>query len=199
MVASGPSLHPQDMALVAQAAAAGKIEAVAVNDVWTLLPAAAVLYAADHEWWDAHKGAAGFAGERWTQDKPKGQGAACAARWGLACIRSEDRAGMSFDPAIVHQGYNSGYQAVNLAVLFGATRVLLLGFDCQPTGGRRHWFGDHPGKLNRASPYPEWVRAFTGAAPQLAAAGVEVVNCSRATALECFPRMPIGDALARLP
>lgn len=135
-----------------------------------------------------------FAGERWTQHRAKGDKA--AARWGLRLVRSEHRGqGLSFDPAFVRTGMNSGFQALNLAVLFGCTRILLLGFDMQKTGGRSHWFGDHPGKLNRTSPFPEFRKAFEAAAPQLAAAGIEVINCSRETALTCFPRQPIEAAL----
>lgn len=96
---------------------------------------------------------------------------------------------------MINQGLNSGYQAMNLAYHFGATRMLLLGFDMQRTNGRSHWFGDHPGKLNVPSPYDEFVKRFGPLAKDLDAQGVQVVNCSTSTALECFPRGHIFEEL----
>jgi hypothetical protein len=84
---------------------------------------------------------------------------------------------------------------MNLAYHLGARRILLLGFDMQRTNGKSHWFGDHPGRLNVPSPYTEFVKRFNVLANDLDAEGVSVVNCSRATALQCFQRHPIDFAL----
>lgn len=110
-------------------------------------------------------------------------------------IRSAPQAGVSVDPSLIHTGSNSGFQALNLAILAGASRVLLLGYDMQATGGKSHWFGDHPGSLNRTSPYAVFRKAFEDAADQIARLGVEVINCSRETSLMCFPRVALSDAL----
>ncbi|HCZ48509.1 MAG TPA: hypothetical protein DCZ11_05850, partial [Gammaproteobacteria bacterium] len=56
--------------------------------------------------------------------------------------------GLSASPLRIHQGGNSGYQALNLAVLLGAERVILLGYDMH--GG--HWHGRHGGRLNNPEP-----------------------------------------------
>jgi hypothetical protein len=195
ILASGPSLAAEDAARVG-----GKARVVAVSDAWRAAPSAELLYAADAPWWDHDDGAKhlGFAGEKWTQDQRSKTDAQfkAAARWGLRLVHSAQRAGLSFDPALIHQGGNSGFQALNLAVLFGARRILLIGFDLQPTGGRSHFFGDHPGALNQQIPFGSFRAAFEAAAPQLAEAGIVVVNCSRATALTCFPRLPLEEALA---
>ena len=92
---------------------------------------------------------------------------------------------------MIREGGNSGYQAINLAFHFGAARIVLLGFDMQRTGGQMHWFGNHPGKLHVPSPYKDWVLRFNQLAADLRDAGVEVLNCSRETALECFERVPL--------
>jgi hypothetical protein len=97
---------------------------------------------------------------------------------------------------LIHFGSNSGYQAINLAVHFGVSRILLLGFDMQVApDGRKHWFGNHPGNMNNNSPYGLFIEKFGTLPPDLKKAGVEVVNCSRVTALECFQRMTIEEAL----
>lgn len=106
--------------------------------------------------------------------------------------------GLATDPRAVHTGGNSGYQALNVALHCGAPRWLLLGFDMQlGPGGRAHFHGAHPGAMNNpdAGTIRGWIRAFETLPAQLAALGVEVINCSRDTALTSFPRATIQEAL----
>jgi len=162
-----------------------------VNDAWRLAPWADVLYACDGRWWDAKKPPSrANAPSLWvSQDEP-----ACH-RLGLAYVPSLNVAGLCRDPWVVHQGSNSGFQAMNLAYHFGATRILLLGFDMQKTGGKNHWFGDHPPGLQVPSPFAKFIQHFNVIAADLANNGVEVTNCSTETALRCFPRSTIAQAL----
>lgn len=99
---------------------------------------------------------------------------------------------------MIHWGGNSGYQCINLAYLWGARRIVLLGFDMQRTDGKAHWFGDHPQGLHNNSPYDKWLRNFDRLAADLKAEGVEVINATRKTALRCFPFASIDEALSRL-
>ena len=80
-----------------------------------------------------------------------------------------------------------------MAVKAGASRVILLGYDCQKTGGQVHWHGDHPEGLGNAGSMPKWAKQFEALAASVN--GVEVINCSRDTALRAFPRMSLEDAL----
>ena len=114
---------------------------------------------------------------------------------GINVIRSAPHAGISVDRSLIHTGANSGFQALNLAILAGASRVFLLGYDMQETGGKSHWFGDHPGSLKRTSPYALFRKSFDDAADQIARLGVEVINCSSETSLTCFPRVGLLEAL----
>jgi hypothetical protein len=97
----------------------------------------------------------------------------------------------------VNTGQNSGYQAIGLAYQFGAARILLTGFDMQHTAGRSHWHGDHPAGMGNAQNIHRWVRHFAALADDLRAVGVEVVNCTRETALECWPRSTLEAELCR--
>lgn len=76
-------------------------------------------------------------------------------------------------------------------------RLVLFGFDMQPANGKKHWFGDHPPRLQRASPYSSWQCKFTRVAADLKKQGVEVFNCSPLTALRCFDQVD-EDAAERL-
>ena len=88
---------------------------------------------------------------------------------------------------------NSGAGAMMLAYYAGARRVIMLGYDCQHTGGVKHWHGDHPPKLGNATRPEMWERGFAKVAHDLA--DIEIINASRVTALTCFPRMSLEDAL----
>lgn len=178
-----------------KARAADAVRVVAVNDAHRLIPSADVLYACDARWWDAHEGAPAFAGDRWTQDANRGVEA--GERWGLNVVRSERTDRPLLDGDTIGQGFNSGFQAVNLAALMGATRIVLVGFDMGlGPDGESHFFGDHPGKLNVLSPYAMFIGAFNAAAPCYAEAGVAVLNASRRSALTCFPTVSLERALA---
>lgn len=88
---------------------------------------------------------------------------------------------------------NSGAGAIALAAHAGARRVVLLGYDCQRTGGQAHWHGDHPEGLGNAGSIADWPAQFARVAARLT--GVEVINCSRETGLRCWPRAALEDIL----
>jgi len=180
-IASGPSLTQEDVDYCR-----GKGKVYAVNDVHRLAPWADVLYAGDGSWWDHHAGVPEFAGEKWTVDR------GAARRYGLKRIGIASGVPWSNFPGEIATGRNSGFQALNLAVLQGASSVVLLGYDMGGVEGRRHFFGEHPGKLNRGMNFPEWIKRFNRAAPHIK---VPVVNCSRETALTCFPRKSLREVL----
>lgn len=188
VIASGPSLTAADVAAVE---AAGW-RTVAVNESFRLISRPDLLYACDYAWWFRRAEEVrplGF--ERWCGDRR------AAREFGLSFVEVEPGAGLGCGGSIRSCG-NSGAQAIQLAFRRGARRILLLGFDHARTGGRAHWHGDHPAGLNNA---PEtaisgWLAAAPALARDLAAVGVETVNCSRATALDCWPRLALDEALA---
>ncbi len=98
---------------------------------------------------------------------------------------------------VIGDGGNSGFQAINLAAQFGASRILLVGFDMSLARGV-HWHGLHPRGLNNPSPanIARWRRVLDAAAPAYAAAGVEVINCSAESALTAYPKRSLREALA---
>jgi len=117
---------------------------------------------------------------------------------GVQHIESRDRPGLSFDPMYIHQGCNSTFQALNLVMLMGASRVVLLGCDMGASPeGRVHWHGDHPKGLNNPQQrnFDNWVAAFAGAVEDLADADVEVINCTPTSALHCFPKHQLEGIL----
>lgn len=194
IVASGPSLRPDDCALIMAAQAAGRCRVVAINCNYLSVPTADVLYAADGKWWKEHLPdirASGFRGELWTQDHK------AATDHGLRWVHGVPGSGIHPDQDTIYHGTNSGHQGVALAYRLGMRDGLLYGYDMQRTGGRGHWHPDHQYPLGNGNP-KMFVYAFDVLARHLVAKHVRVRNASRATALECFERVDIAEGLATL-
>lgn len=114
-------------------------------------------------------------------------------RWKCHYIRSSRRQGFSTTWDCIHRGDNSGFQALNIAVLAQCSPIVLLGFDMKMQGKTRHWFGDHPGDLNVASPYHTFAAAFDEAARRMPDA--PIVNATRDSALQCFQKVPLRSVI----
>lgn len=168
---------------------------IAVNDAYRLFPNANALYAGDGDWWDVHRGVPGFAGEKWTShDKRGNDNLARAERYGLNLILGRPGEGFSANPSVIHYGSNSGFQAINLAILFGATRIILVGFDMTASNRKRHFFGDHPEPLGNTAKYESFIPEFRRAAKRLPP-HIEIINATPDSRLDCFPRLSLSEAL----
>jgi len=179
-VASGPSLTIKSVDYCQ-----GKARVIAINDNYLLAPWADMLYACDHQWWLWHNGAPEFPGIKVTQSID------AAVEFGLRWIPSKKGRGLSENPEHIHQGRNSGYQAINIAHLMGASRILLLGYDMHTVEGRQpRWFGHHPNQ--QVPDYTDYIQHFDTIAEQ---AAVEVINCTPGSALECFEKRELRDVL----
>jgi hypothetical protein len=188
IVASGPSLTQEDCDSIASLTG---WKCIAINDSFQRLPSADVLYACDGAWWRVHheKVEKEFVGERWTQDQKT------ADQFGLRRIGSENKPGLG-TKGVIHQGGNGGYQSINLAYLWGAKRILTIGLDCKAgINGEAHWFGQHGKNLSKTQNFKNWNARFQQLAADLVKEKVEVINLSRDTALTCFPRMSLEEAI----
>jgi hypothetical protein len=190
VAASGPSLTEE------VAARLEGCNVIAVNDAYRLLPFAQMLYACDSAWWSVHNGCPGFKGEKWSSHGAAGRvrhndKSAAAAKYGLKLVAGQDGVGFSFEPDVIHYGSNSGFQAVNLALLMGARRIILVGFDMHGT----HFFGRHPAGLRNTTSHKNFIRAFERAA-KLLPPEIEILNATPGSALRCYPMMDLNDALA---
>lgn len=96
-------------------------------------------------------------------------------------------------PGTIGDGGNSGFQALNIAVQFGAKRIVLVGFDMRLDRGI-HWHGRHPKGLNNPQDLNivRWRKAINGAAVELAELGVEVLNASPVSTLTAFPKVDLA-------
>lgn len=98
---------------------------------------------------------------------------------------------------VVGWGSNGGFQAINLAVQFGARRILLAGFDCSIEKGL-HFHGSHPSPLNnpRQASVDRWRQILDDQAPVFDRLGIEVINCAPHSRLTAYRRQPLSEAIA---
>jgi hypothetical protein len=160
------------------------------------------LYATDYRWFKYHIGdlLRDYSGHMITQrvQWEENNEPVDPAQWGIECYESEHRPGLCTEKGKIYTGSNSGYAAVNVAyhLLGGPGRIILIGFDMSRQGEQRHFFGDHPGKLNQESNYQTFMNSFATIKPR--DYGLEIWNCSRRTAMLHFPRYDLDECLAQL-
>lgn len=193
-IATGPSLTADDCEYVR-----GRARVIAINDAYRLAPWADAVYGTDARWWHWHKGVQGFTGAKWSLEH---------SQWwnyrelypDVQRLRNSGPDGLEHDPTALRNGRNSGFAAINLAYHYGASRIVLLGYDMQPTGKRQHFWaennGEHPNKSR--SPYAQFRRRFESLVKPLQKRGVSVINCTRTTALTAFPCAPLRDVLCEV-
>ena len=180
VLASGPSLTPEDVASVRTYAEANDCPVVVTNTTYRLAPWADVLFFYDSRWWSAH-------GEAVLRDFPGQIVTVCE----LTHHRMLNLRKQSFNAY-----KNSGGGAISFAMYAGVKRVVTLGLDGQPAAdGRQHWHAPDP-VLGDATGLSLFLPCFPALAKDAAQQGVEIVNASRQTAITCFQRRPLEAILA---
>ena len=171
----------------------------------TLAPWADVLYWCDPQWTDAnwqrlhlhtgpHKICRSQVHERYSATPPalaeKIKAALVAA--GVRHLPRDPCTPLSVGPTKTGGPVDTGGSAINLAYLFGATTIILLGFDMRTTG---HWH-DRTLKEPEAKHYERFIPPIERMASRLQALGVRVINCTPGSELKCFPVQPLEEVLA---
>lgn len=151
-----------------------------------------MLYACDAAWWIEYfpELARAFHGqEMWTISRN------VADMFKLDFVFGAAAPGLPKHKKHIHTGLNGGYQAISLAHMWGCSKLILLGYDFQRSKGRVHWHTDHPKKLGNGGRFHEWVREMGKLAIDAKSYGLDIVNCSRSTALTCFRQSTIQQEL----
>ncbi len=174
-IASGPSLTLADCEL---ARASGRL-VIVTNSTYKLCPWADALYGFDPTWWRAN-----------LADIRRDFRGLCFTQWlspprGILCARLNPR---------FRTFANAGTNAISLAVAQGSRDVVMLGYDCSlGPNGEAHHHADHPDR--NCDTLPAWPARFARLAAYCKQRGALVVNASRTTALDCFDRVPLEEAL----
>ena len=161
----------------------------------SLAPWCEVLYWADGRWLEWNVDRLGLHTGRWkvSRQNPQQRTKDCdretagkvedaIARFGILHLPHEKKAALSDDPGRT-AGACTGGSAINLAYLLGARRIVLLGYDMRPG----HFHDRHRRPSKPESYVGRFIPTIRRMAPSLAARGVEVLNCTPGSALDCFP------------
>jgi len=191
LIASGPSARKSNIAVLKDRA-----KVIAINESYQLCPWADALYACDGEWWKLKNGVPEFHGIKISQDP-------------VACKLYPDVKKVEVDKysneiklheyGYLGAGGNGGFQALNLAVQFGCTKIMLVGYDMRVDLGE-HWHKRHQMPLSNPHPndnLPRWRAAIDGAAKVMRALGIEVINCSAVSLLKQYEKMTLEEALSK--
>ena len=190
VIANGPSLR-QDQCDYAVA----RRPCIAVNTAYVMAPEASVYYAGDFLLWKVHHARmkarrAVRAGVTWmwTCD------ATAAEHFALNRWKGANDVGLG--EKMIHMNGNSGAQAINLAYLFGARKIVLLGFTMREIDGKKHFHGDHEAPLVQKQLFAEWLWKMKFVARDAERLKVDIVNCDPMSAMDCFR---FGDLEKELP
>lgn len=183
---SGPSWNASDAARLQNAAA---VKTIAVNATMFSHLFADVGYSGDFLFFKTYAAQLRGRSNLWSCDR------ASAERWPVSWVKGVNREGLGRDGTVNMLG-NSGAQAIQLAYLFGARRIVLLGFDLKlGPKGERHHHPDHPSPCVQEQLFGEWIHKFEPLARDLKLAGCHVTNCTPGSALPWFPMAKLEDVL----
>jgi hypothetical protein len=146
----------------------------AIGCAYQLVDTPAFIAASDKAWWRKYPDAA-------ERDCP---------RYSMAVTKAAEQISLPHLGAVC----NSGVLGLEVAKRAGATRILLLGFDMHGS----HFFGQYVNGLRNTKPhqreqhkrqFSDWGRLNRP---------VQVLNCTKGSALTCFPMARLDDCLAEL-
>jgi|WetSurMetagenome_2_1015567.scaffolds.fasta_scaffold00567_31 hypothetical protein len=180
LIGGGPSLTTEQV----DYAVTSDCYIMVVNNGYQICPEANALYACEKIWWETYQPK--FAGQKYSL-MYGGDGVCKMNNTGIEGIETQW-------PGL-KTGRNGGYQALNLAVHFGCKKILLLGYDMKFIDDKKHWHKDHPKPLKNSECVKIFRKYFYDAALILDEMNIEVINCSRQSALECFSKADIQEVL----
>ncbi len=102
--------------------------------------------------------------------------------------------GIDLRPEYVAWNNSSGASAVNLAVHFGAKRIVLLGFDMKKgPNGENNWHTEHKNYEPDWNPYDRFLKVWPHIRKDAKKIGVEILNATPDSALTLFPMVKLED------
>ncbi len=205
---TGLSLTPESIAYCNEARKAGKARIFAANRAHELFDCdvlAAINSAFYPLWWDSIKDKHC---DKWTTSLGTSRIPAVDLTEKYPEVQYIDarlKAGLSKDPSYVHYHHTTGAMLINIAYLYGCTRLILIGFDMRYQGKvndtkynkPRRYLGEdaitqkHWMKTDAKGDWHNVIPGFKTINP--ADYGIEIINCTPDSALRCFPMMNLDE------
>lgn len=186
VLGNGTSLLDVDLSVIAARGA----RAMVANGGFALYPAADVLMCSDRHWLAEGHDTSGFLGTMIVVTRPEAvkrrdPRMVAMRRQFIGRVTGDPFA----DPGLLVEGHTSTSTNISLAVLRGAKRIVLAGIDLAPgPGGRRRSTGDETDDPERAAVrYLRQAQHLAMQARWVLRRGIEVVNASPRSVLDCYP------------
>jgi hypothetical protein len=168
---------------------------IAVNMAYKLGDWIDVLFFGDDDFWKTRKEEIiAFNGLRVSFESEKIRD----SRVKLVARNPRKKQGITFAPAgLLSWNFNSGAAAINLAIQFGAKRIILLGFDMQlDQNNNQHWHKVYSSPLDVIKEsMKKHLQGFSVIAKDIEGTGIEIINCSLNSAIQCFRKANIWEIL----
>jgi hypothetical protein len=162
------------------------VRTIGINDIGIAHRWIDLWYAADHQFWKAYRDVETDVLKVCAQVETMAHGLADLLL--SVSPRYADRA-RNYVPGYAISGGHSGAQALQLAISLGASRVILIGYDCKPKGALTNYFGTKCRALHRDSDYKSWPQFYRDLKiPE----GIEVLNATPGSAIDAYPFVDIG-------
>lgn len=194
VLGNGTSLRGMDLSTLARP----RVRVLVANGGYRTYPEADQLMCSDRHWLKANPDLSGFKGKMIVVTRPEAVQVVDPRMVHARRAFIEDVAGDIFaNPRVLVEGHNSTSTNISAAVLRGVSRIILLGIDLQvgPKNRRRSYESVLDDPTAARVRYARQARHLTRQSMFVRARGVEVYNCSPRSALDCYPYIPLEDAL----
>lgn len=204
IIGGGPSLKTLDLTALNQRRPDQRV--IAVNNAFRLVDQPDVIFYADTRWWGWNKADIAL-------EFPGRIISTCSAsvvhldprvcrmgrdyRYDSRHMAPGEVVSLTDDPTLL-SGPDSGSMAMNLAYHFGASRIVLLGFDMGFVEGESHWHPDHQVPSVESNYTDLFAPHYPGLVAALQKRGVDVIRCTPSR-LDFIPEADFAAALALPP
>lgn len=190
IVACGPSVKGENLLLLKD-----RVHVVAIKESIEVCPWAEVVYGCDAAWWLHRNGLPKFGGIKIAHGQ---QATSQHKDIRRAEIKINSDALLLEQPMVISNGGNSGHQALNLVAQFGATDIILVGFDMSADPNHLHWYGRN--KWNNAnnpmgSNFQRWLKGFEIIKKDIDRAGITVINVSQTSTMKSFRKARLPEIM----
>lgn len=166
---------------------------IAVNSSWQVWPAADVLFFSDVRWWQEYGARAveGYRGKIVTISYT------AKHKRILKLQKQKPPPGLTKDPQKLVVRFTSLQGAINLAVHYGAAKIVLLGADMQKAAdGAEHHHAPHRWPQNEGC-WDQQMDDLIHTVPLLQEWGIDVINTSIDSRIAWWPKMTLEEFLVR--
>lgn len=170
IIGGGPSLLEYLPQLQKDSLSTRHFYSIAVNNAYKLFPNSLCCHFMDFTWWKDHN--AGIYNIHEHFSKPITTSAHVNNKLFISrgeepiVFKRGESTHLSVDPSVLN-GNNSGYSAINLALLLGFKKLVLHGFDLDAEATVTHWHSEHRKPVNRGNFRDSMLPAFDALTDQI--------------------------------